>query len=111
MFLASEEDEPVRYILVPFNDYRSISTLGFLINVKYMPASRLHVTLSQGWAGMVAKHLKQQRSEVTDDFQKGVSSLKPRNDCKLVSKHYLTLNQPSFFSNIVRWEFICSLLS
>jgi len=71
MFLASEEDKPVRYILVPFNDYRSISTLGFLINVMYMPASRLHMTLSQGWAGMVAKHLKQQqRSEVTDDFHK-----------------------------------------
>ena len=70
MSLASEEDEPVRYILVPFNDYGSI---GFLIQMSCsMPASRLHLTLSQGWAGMVAKHLKQfqQRSEVTDDFHK-----------------------------------------
>ena len=83
MLLASEEDEPVRYILVPFNDYGSISSSRFSninvmyvadrrssnINVMYvadrrssnnvcmyMPASRLHVTLLQGWA--VAKHLK-----------------------------------------------------
>ena len=84
MFLASEEDEPVRYILVPFNDVGSISSSRFSninvmyvahrrssnINVMYvadrrssninvcmyMPASRLHVTLLQGWA--VAKHLK-----------------------------------------------------
>ena len=29
MLLASEEDEPVRYILVPFNDYGSISSSRF----------------------------------------------------------------------------------
>ena len=41
MLLASEEDEPARYILVPFNDYGSISSSRFSnINVMYVADRR-----------------------------------------------------------------------